>query len=288
MFTPIDYRSGGSKRYQSIGRCIYCAAIGQPLTREHIIPKALTGNALIFEAASCKSCQTTINEEVEQFILKTMLGDFRAHIDSPTRNRADRSSMQRVTFFVPSEDGKTKKIHRHIVRSAAPVVLACPRPLEPPGMEVGRLPDAPFKSEPWAWRNEAVIGQTIEAFQKSSGYFGPAAMALSEVSEVRLLRFLAKIAHGYAMGEIGADNFNSFLVPLILGKEDNYGFYIGTQARDPDRSASTVFDLKIAISRRTAPPTVCVNVCLYPSLGTPAFSVIAGQVRGKVDGEATH
>ena len=54
--SDIDLSKFQSRRYAPVGRCIYCGAFSNALTKEHIIPFGLAGNALVLPKASCQTC----------------------------------------------------------------------------------------------------------------------------------------------------------------------------------------------------------------------------------------
>jgi hypothetical protein len=60
---------------------------------------------------------------------------------------------------------------------------------------------------------------------ESSGYKG--ALAYAQISPLIFLRELAKIAHGFAVWNVGVNGFQQLLVPIIDGTGVNAGYWIG-------------------------------------------------------------
>jgi hypothetical protein len=72
----IDVSS--STKYRAVNACIYCGAVNVSLTDEHIVQDGLGGRHEL-PKASCQVCQRIINEEFEQYCLRSVLGTARAH-----------------------------------------------------------------------------------------------------------------------------------------------------------------------------------------------------------------
>jgi hypothetical protein len=73
--------------YPSPHRCIYCGRKAGKLTKEHIIPFGLAGDALVLRKGSCRKCADETKKH-ETSVLRHMWWPFRTHIGIPTRHDA--------------------------------------------------------------------------------------------------------------------------------------------------------------------------------------------------------
>jgi len=64
--------AGQLKRYPSIGRCIYCGESNTRRGREHIVPLALLGHAIVFEDASCRDCAGWLETPIYHVVVGTV------------------------------------------------------------------------------------------------------------------------------------------------------------------------------------------------------------------------
>src|SRR5271169_2001834 len=64
------------RRFDPIGRCIYCGATPPtPLTQEHVMPQGL-GGGIILPKSSCDPCRQ-ITQKIEELCLRKMLLSYR-------------------------------------------------------------------------------------------------------------------------------------------------------------------------------------------------------------------
>jgi hypothetical protein len=92
-----------------------------------------------------------------------------------------------------------------------------------------------------------------------------------------LCRTLAKIAHAYAVAEMGIDGFVHLLPHLIVGSYDEWAtYYIGNLSHAAPPGANLH---EIAIEPPTAETWryVVVRIRLFASVGAPIYRVVAGE-----------
>ena len=95
-------------------------------------------------------------------------------------------------------------------------------------------------------------------------------------------RFLAKIAHGYAVRELGLDGFIPFLPNYILGDYDLWcfcyvgGTYAGKKARKLEQKGEELHEISIEEPSASTWPFVMVRLRLFSCYGAPTFRIIAG------------
>lgn len=212
-----------SRKVGPLKFCIYCGAKEyvpgslEPLSDEHAVPEGLAG-AIIIEEASCRKCQKTINEEVEQQVLRGQLLPMRQHLKlkSKKKNRPNTSpSYKRRDGALISLDDvggdvllpaygtdaflneNPPLVPCHLVRSAV-----MPKVTSEKLEAVKRLLADPTAMERLRRNAEA----------------DPKAMMQVNISLFAFNRFLAKIAHCMCVVHYGYDNFAPLLQKFILGK----------------------------------------------------------------------
>ena len=98
-------------------------------------------------------------------------------------------------------------------------------------------------------------------------------------------RMLAKIAYSYAIAEYGLSTTESFTpvgTDLILGRSDDILYTVGgkgnaTPRKDAKQGAHAI-DLEILFTG-LGQAFLIVNIHLFANSGTPAYYVVAGQIR---------
>jgi hypothetical protein len=101
-----------------------------------------------------------------------------------------------------------------------------------------------------------------------------------DLDGVAWLRILAKIAHGYAVAELGSDGFLPMLPDLILGRDLSLCTHLVGQYSEawpiPEPPPVAMIDMRRAEVNGLA--YVAVILRLLAELGpeTPAYAVIAG------------
>ncbi|WP_407189508.1 HNH endonuclease [Bradyrhizobium centrosematis] len=259
------------KVYPPVNRCIYCGADASTgeLSREHIIPKALSGS-VILPKSSCPAC-SRITSQIEGNILKKILIDYRFFMNFPTyRKVKDRPQPKKVVRL--------------------PLVSA-----PPPGIFSGRQEsDQPIE-----------LGLGIYTFWK--GDIQPVREPIPDQMEFPLwdfFRMIAKIAHGYVVGELGLCNFDAVLPDLILRRDPDSKLqhYIGC-ATLKEMIEANMHPLDLNEERKTLPlytvhryrllmfqedPTqvihaprigICVYLQLFPIHHTPVYKVFVGLLK---------
>ncbi len=265
-------------RYRSIGRCIYCGDSAAPRNQEHIIPFAIAGDALVFDDASCDRCAREINK-FEQPILRRMLGPFRVVANAPTRNKRDRPRTLPLKIGMADEHGR---------------LLAPPETLQIPSKEmhlvlVGwRLPqpgilfeEAPprdqLRGQPWCRIDWTTAQKHVDRYRDVTGWRGNIAVKIGDVPHVAYLRWLAKIAHGYAVAEWGFDGFTHFLTDIILGRSNHFCHYIGGDQVVPEPGETdAIYNIRSGRLVGDDKTLLAVELHLFPFYGAPIHHVIVG------------
>lgn len=247
-----------------VNRCIYCGAVGVPLSDEHIIPFGL-GGPHILAKASCAGC-ATLTSRLEGRLLRGALLPYRAVRELPTRRPDDRPSrfvgeVKRGDMWVTEEF----KVEKLVAGVAWPIY-------ERPGVfdDVVTGPRVKAVKLQGVVMQGAVAGDGPKRTVRITGNAKPISFG----------RLIAKVGYGYAVAELGLDAFT----PLVLGDILGDGAAIGTWVGCPDE---TGFD----------PPILSGHACqvsigddgfvrsyirLFAEHGTPEYLVVVGRVEGSL------
>ena len=276
-YLSLNLDAGDKLEWPSPGLCIYCGATDVPLADEHIVPKALTGNGVIFRKASCKACEGIINP-FEQFVLRRTYGNLRVQIDAPTRRPKDRKMTIDHPFILLDEHRRVKG--RWTVQTAwnkSPVL--CPSWVAPwPGLLVGRDPSPIVAGQKWLYEDHL-----LDAFIHKVRRFFQAHGAMYEAGKIDgggFLRFIAKMAHGYAVATKGYESFDWLTQGIILGTDPNISHLVGGEPHVPPGDKETGAAVKFEVGEPTDElPYLLIKVRLFEFLGTPEHIVVVGRRR---------
>lgn len=272
------------KSYPAIGKCIYCGATEyrrgstRKLGDEHIVPEGLGGRAVLPEA-SCEDCERKING-FEQPIIRGTYQVARKQMGVRSKKRGKPKPEKRVNVRIKTL-GEEKILPIPVQDYPGLIVTLTfqePRILSRKdkspekisgGVAVAMLP---FFGE----RLNAALGMPITMF--------PGTISIDPIRHdadaTKLARFVAKIAHAYAVAELGADTFQPYLQPLILGQaQDFLSHYIGGTYDEKLAPTSQTFDLALEIRRDAVGEEhwVC-SVRLYSHFsGMPRYLAVVGK-----------
>ncbi len=253
--------------YAPVGRCIYCGTVDVPLTKEHIIPEGI-GGMLILPAASCQACAIEIGA-FEGRCTGRLLRPARRILRLPQKHRGSKRKAKPETFSVRA-DGQSVDVEAQ--EFPGMLVLFS---FDPPGV----LVNAPL--------TEAFAGRvTLQQLPDFAGRLSRLRAKHAFKSEMALPmkgdatdhgRMLAKIAHAYAVAELGLSAFKPLLLGIILNKPPlNIGHCVGGLFGDAPRGD----DLHEIVVDQTAfwgPRWVAVEIQLFADRAMPKYLVIAGE-----------
>ncbi|MGC1562945.1 MAG: hypothetical protein WA820_24265, partial [Bradyrhizobium sp.] len=84
-------------------------------------------------------------------------------------------------------------------------------------------------------------------------------------------RMLAKIAHGYTVGELGINGFDHILPELILGKcDDKWTAFVGG-ARQPELPRSSFHEISGSFETVDQTEYIVIRIRLFSNLGAPTY-----------------
>lgn len=143
--------------------------------------------------------------------------------------------------------------------------------LSTPGILMGKEPGSRFERVEW------VAGTKMQDLQ---GLLAPGeAIRLGRMNPYSFFKLLAKIAHAYAVSQIGLKSFSPFLPDLILGKSHNHAHFIGGELGQP-KCAPFVNNRSLlhylSLDSVTDSTYLRVSIQLFSFMGMPRYHVIVG------------
>ena len=259
-----------SRRYPPVGRCIYCRAHSNNLKLEHIVPFGLAGNALLLPKASCTRCES-ITGGFEQTCLRTIFGRFRIRIGAPTRNPKDRpKTLDLVRVRRESTGSFTTLSVEEIPSQEFPLAFIGLR-LRPAGILEGLPPSPNVNGELWSRLSD----QDMERFKTGGNQEG---IFLGKFKPIVFARLLAKIAHAYAIAEMGFGSFRPLVTDLILGETDTLSVWVGGDWDIPPATPDGIYELACNIVTAQGKRFVVVTLRLFSFFGTPKYHVVVGEL----------
>lgn len=281
LLREYDVDSDAPRHLPSPGACIYCSAVGVPLTDEHVVPYAIGRDAIILDKSCCQVCQKII-QPYEQEVLKKQLGVFRAMVDAPTRRKRDRPTSVTLPFVEITAPGVMARDlgTRTIPLNEAPLILALWS--SPPPRILGEAIDpAQADGKPWYFVEQKVADPILEEVAGESGC-AAAGIALSPVNRLHYLRSLAKTAHAYVAAELGVSSFEPYLIDIILDRSDDMAEFVGDLSGVANLEGATAHSFKITlgevpISVGLGQGLIAVFIQFWGDLGTPPHLIIVGR-----------
>jgi hypothetical protein len=198
-------------KYAPIKCCIYCGAekyhgsSDRKLGDEHIIPEGL-GGRLILPEASCKKCEDVINR-YEQPVIKGIYHVARKKMK--VRSKKNRKPPpipiqitrfgEESTLMIPVDDYPGLIV---TFTFFPPTIFSISTPI---AMEEFGAGIAAASLPTFGEQLNAVLGMTITEFFPGKISFPP---IHPDATAKKLALMLAKIAHSYAVAELGIDSFH--------------------------------------------------------------------------------
>ena len=252
--------------YKPVGHCIYCGAT-ENLGKEHILPFGLSGSAIL-PKSSCRNC-ASITGRTEQDILRGSFWPVRAFRDLKSRSKhEDAPSTMPVSIFRNGEDEVVM-----LKLEDAPILL--PFPIFPPpsflsgqdsviGITVTGHHTIRFGVDP------TVVGKTLGASRIN---------ITAEINPVAFARMLAKIGYAYAVAEGAASDLEglSFVLPSILGEQDEIGCWVGTLTKPMELFHDLLH--RILLHRDYDKGLLFAEVQLFSDSQTPSYGVVLGRLK---------
>jgi HNH endonuclease len=261
------------KTYNAVGSCIYCGS-DQNLSLEHVIPEGL-GGQLELPSSSCDKCAVKTSQ-FERIILRNELLPVRSALS--LRKKKKRTPLRNV-FPVEVKVNGIKSVLNLDAKDLPAMIpllfLDLPGKIRNDSMENSDMKVTGFYSE------HATTFYS-EALRKI--YIPSTNTVTYEISQavdhdVHIFgRVLAKIALGFAVGELSIENKSlkeNFIREVILGTSDSVGYWVGSNFYARSLESKELHALKMDI----IDSEVHVKIQLFAqSGGSPVYTVIVGRV----------
>jgi hypothetical protein len=227
--------------------------------------------------SSCTVCAGKISA-VERTCLRTMFGPLRMYYELPTRRPKERPKTLSLKVKVTADADWS---FVEVERDKYPFLILFPF-LELPD-ELARVTragdrDAKVKT---LWIRGASFRDGITAHIENLA----AALGVSEIMPTATViapdffRLLAKIAHGFAIAELGMEAFDPFLIPMIRDADtSNSVQYVGGMPKE-EPPQHDLHVLSLITWEGPLRDIVTIKVRLLAILGTPTYFVAVGRRR---------
>jgi hypothetical protein len=258
-------------RQVGIGECIYCGSKAG-LSNEHVLPYAL-GGQIVVPKSSCEVC-STVTGKLEQKLLRGHWWPYRKMLGLQTGNPDASKELKAIKIVKPNGE---------IINGQMPLesfVAALIFKLDPPSILAGvESSGKPFAKEVFLkmlgpMPTEAIVDGKHTMLLPSDKVEFPVHFDSDD-----LTRFLAKVAHGYAISKEGLKAFSEFFLPeYILGKTDGIQTYVG--GYDSAVIMSTLPGggyNRMAIRLRNDLVSVCIQLFVDRGDPPPIYEVVVGR-----------
>jgi hypothetical protein len=248
-----------------VGRCIYCRSEGTGgLGDEHIIPFALNGT-LILPQSSCHDCER-ITSYLDGFIARSVFWHVRTSAKMQSRSGLPRE----LPVILAFEDGRKEKALVPVAMHPATLVL--PK-FNVPSLLSGEISDGNFRLTYTTWMRSCA---EFDAFLVAKG--AKSAEVEASIKPQQFSRALAKIAHSYAVAQLGVSAFTPLLLDLIHQRDVERGpELVGSETDLRPHTSGILHEIGLVAH----PRYVVVRIRLFSSSAaggtvTPAYIVVAG------------
>lgn len=243
----------GDIRGREAKSCIYCGA-EKDLTAEHVVPRGIGGN-LKLPNASCIGCARTILKGFEQETIVSVLQGARLHVGVKRKNRP------RNEDFIPVWGENSRKMMLPI--KIAPAILFLPQ-FHPPGLITG-------------FPSGGIVGSFVMRLTSHWHLDNFKITPRVVIETKKFVRFIAKIAHGYAFHSFG-DSFEPVLNEIIMTENTGLPWYdfIGSNASDCPKT-NDLHTLSAEWQKIGDIEYLMISIQLFARFDTPGYLVVAGR-----------
>jgi hypothetical protein len=259
------------KIFAAVNSCIYCGD-KKALSDEHIVPLGL-GGRWVLPKSSCAECSEKTSA-FERTCQRTMFGPLRMYYNLPTRRRKKRpKKLPLKVKLTPDAEWSLIDVDREV----CPFLVLFPL-LQMPDELSGRTTSGErgaVVQHLWiraaSFRDRIIPHLDALAAELNVAAIEPTAT----VSAPEFFRMLAKIAHAFAVAEMGLGSFAPFLTSMICDADtSNSVQYIGGLPHAVP-AAVGLHDLSFGSCDR--PDIVAVRIRLLAVLETPTYFVAVGR-----------
>jgi hypothetical protein len=262
------------KRYAPIGHCIYCVSRSKP-TDEHIIPYGLAADALVLQGASCRLCASA-TKRFETILMRHVWWPFRTAIGAPTRGKEkpEKFLLRRMRVTKRHESGMIdyEPLGESSLSPSEFPLFYMAFKFPPPAVLIGRNLDADVNYDIWVKLNEDDMKKHAGGDQHG--------FRLAPGEPVAFSRLLAKIAHSYAVAELGEHAFQPRLKKIIRKEPRSLTKILNWVGGDLEIPYAQPVLHSLQLERRQIGPIhyVVVNIRLFCFMGSPQYRVVVGEL----------
>jgi hypothetical protein len=261
------------RRNKGIGVCVYCGSRDK-LSDEHVLPYALGGN-LVLQRASCEACRI-ITGSLEQKLLRGHWWPqrYRTGLQSRTKHK----ERMPVGITIIQESGSELSAQLPLEEQTVFIEFG----MAAPSVLQGRIAEGePFSTVPTMrflgkYPNSYFVGDQRHWLKSKEQIRLPI-----DFSAVELTRFLAKVAHCYALSKRGMDCCSEFFLPkIVLGHTDGASTYVGGASSEVIGKRLPGNELHALLDRRNG-DFLTVYIQLFRLIGDPPpiYEVVVGRIR---------
>lgn len=271
-----------------INQCIYCGKT--PDSDEHVIPYSWLGDFEL-KNASCGRCRKIINEEFEGYCNGTLFGTLRK-VQKFRSSRKHNKNKQIGMELLVTRNGKIEKIK--VPPDSYPLLPFYMPQLPGAGIFIGMEPTNNLQAV--FMRSYAPDVKDVEERIQKLREIGVTEFHIKPIdwnyALPRFARFLAKMAHGIAVMNLGMKGFTHHLPKYILGDDDKIFYVVGlspeaipvpsVEERPAGHDRPTVIynvgTLVPGFGKFSGKEFVVVKIHLFPYFeGTPVYEVVVGE-----------
>ncbi len=259
-------------RTTGVGLCVYCGATND-LSKEHVMPFGLGGD-LVLHKASCPACRDSTSQ-LELKLLRGHWWPYRRFLGLPSRRPEEQDHQLNVTVL--RSDGTSFPALLPIAQQSAALGFE----LAPPSILRGEVrTDLPSAARVFFKYLAAQPSQVIKEGELYTLSSDEKLNIPINFEAADLCRFLAKVAHCYAISRRGLKACsNYFLPPLILGNVVGAQTYVGG-ASSPFLGPRLPGSTTHALLDRVNGPFLSVYIQMFRDAGDPPpiYEVVVGKL----------
>jgi HNH endonuclease len=253
--------------YDPVGKCIYCGAAEGRLTAEHIIPESL-GGMLVLPAASCDACAIETGAFEGRCAGQIFRGPRRI-LGLPQKNRGRKRRAKPDTFDIKA-DGRSLEVEAHELPGMLVTFT-----FDPPGILANAEPREVFSGR-ICFQQLPGFGERLSNMRARHNFKDQIALPVRGDAADHG-RLLAKIAHAYAVAELGIGGFRPFLNDIILNKPPlHIGHYVGGLFGDAPQGED-LHEILLG-DEFWGDKHVVVEIQLFADRAMPKYLVVAGEL----------
>lgn len=251
--------------------CIYCFKTGL-LEDEHVMPFGLGGRT-VFKKASCRACATETGR-LEQRLLRGQWWPYREYIGIATRSGS--YPKYRPAYVLPIVG---EKLPVQVLTDEVPFVVLFD--FDSPSILLGQLrTESPAAKQAFMIQIKEGPKRVLENGRMRDLLPWEKVEYPINFDSHDVLRFIAKVAHSYALHKRGPSACTEYFLPsIILGKTDGALSYVGgcsTELLKPKLPGKELHELY----EREVNGYLVVNIQLFCNVGIeqPIFEAVVGRI----------